>query len=79
MTPTRPYPGHELTRRAVSRRAFLAASGLSFCGLGLSALATPGYPVSGVTGEPDDWASGMLYCKDRDGKLTAFRLHGAAP
>src|SRR5205085_9434233 len=41
MTPTLPHPGHELTRRAVSRRAFLAAGGLSFCGLGLPTFGSP--------------------------------------
>jgi uncharacterized protein (DUF1501 family) len=35
------HTGHEITRSAVSRRAFLAASGLGFCGLGLPALAAP--------------------------------------
>src|SRR5262245_53622762 len=33
------HPGHEITRAAVSRRTFLAAGGLAFCGLSLPALA----------------------------------------
>jgi hypothetical protein len=33
--------GHEVTRAAVSRRAFLAASGLTFCGLSLPCPAAP--------------------------------------
>src|SRR5436305_508791 len=41
MTTTLLHPGHEITRRAISRRAFLAAGGLSFCGLGLSAFGSP--------------------------------------
>jgi hypothetical protein len=35
------HTGHEITRAAVSRRAFLAASGLTFCGLGRPAVAAP--------------------------------------
>jgi uncharacterized protein (DUF1501 family) len=35
------HAGHEITRAAVSRRAFLAAGGLTFCGLNLPALAAP--------------------------------------
>jgi hypothetical protein len=41
MSRTPLHRGHELSRRAVSRRTFPAADGLSFCGLGLSALARP--------------------------------------
>src|SRR5258706_550403 len=35
------HTGHEITRSAVSRRMFLAASGLTFCGLNLPAFAAP--------------------------------------
>jgi hypothetical protein len=39
------HGGHEIIRTAVSRRTFLAASGLSFCGLSLPALTVAG-PVT---------------------------------
>ncbi len=43
------HAGHEIIRNAVSRRTFLAASGLSYCGLSLPDIvrAAPSVPVKG--------------------------------